>query len=167
MRCQCSHLVPWSNDSCDSVLNKLLPYNDIGCLWLILHFSRHLAHLQLFANSSLKRCPFRWQCPVSSPTTHHGWSLVKFNSFLLLLAEGPCMSIFVGLSPLKEFHCFLWSVINQSLTAFLVTPTEMLQVLWMDVHKQARKQRRTGTHEKQRDERAWLEGNSNLLRNKY
>jgi hypothetical protein len=35
------------------------------------------------------------------------------------------------------------------------------------VHKQARKQRRTGTHEKQRDERARLEGNSNLLRNKY
>jgi hypothetical protein len=35
------------------------------------------------------------------------------------------------------------------------------------VSKQARKQRRTGTHEKQRDERAWLEGNSNLLRNKY
>jgi hypothetical protein len=43
----------------------------------------------------------------------------------------------------------------------------LFSVLNSHSHKQARKQRGTGTHEKQRDERAWLERNSNLLKNKY
>jgi hypothetical protein len=38
---------------------------------------------------NLKRCPFRWQCPVSSPTTHLNWSLLGLNRSFVLLSEGP------------------------------------------------------------------------------
>jgi hypothetical protein len=33
-----SHSVPWSNDPCGKILNKLLPHNHIGYVWLILLF---------------------------------------------------------------------------------------------------------------------------------
>jgi hypothetical protein len=32
------HEVPWSNDQCDKILNKLLPHNHTGYVWLILPF---------------------------------------------------------------------------------------------------------------------------------
>jgi hypothetical protein len=51
--------------------------------------SRHLSQMGSSVNHNLKRCPFRWQCPVSSPTTHLSWSLFNFNRSLVLLAEGP------------------------------------------------------------------------------
>jgi hypothetical protein len=56
--------------------------------------SRHLSQMGSSVNPSLKRCPFRWQCPVSSPTTHLTWSLFNFNSFFVLLAEAPHISPF-------------------------------------------------------------------------
>jgi hypothetical protein len=55
-------------------------------------FSRHLLHLGLFVNSGLKRFPFRWKCPVRSPTTHCGIFLFNFNSHHVLLAEGSIPS---------------------------------------------------------------------------
>jgi hypothetical protein len=51
--------------------------------------SRHLSRMGSSVNPNLKRCPFRWQCPVSSPTTHLNWSLLSLNRSFVLLAEGP------------------------------------------------------------------------------
>jgi hypothetical protein len=48
---------------------------------------RHLLQIGSSVNSSLKRCPLRWQCPVNSPTTHLSWSLFNFNRSFVLLAE--------------------------------------------------------------------------------
>jgi hypothetical protein len=54
----------------------------------------------------LKRCPFRWQCPVSSPTTHLNCPLFNFNISFVLLAEGPDISPFACLSPVVGSQCF-------------------------------------------------------------
>jgi hypothetical protein len=51
-------------------------------------------HSMSSVNPILKRCPFRWQCPVSSPTTQLNWSLFNFNRSFVLLAEGPDISPF-------------------------------------------------------------------------
>jgi hypothetical protein len=51
--------------------------------------SRHLLQMGSSVNPNLKRFPFRWQCPVSSPTTHLNWSLLSLNRSFVLLAEGP------------------------------------------------------------------------------
>jgi hypothetical protein len=88
---------------------------------------RHLSQVELSVNFSLKRCPFRWQCPVSSLTTRLNWSLFNCNGSFFHLAEGPDISPFVCLSPVVDFQCFLWFLFIQSLTAFLATPTEMPQ----------------------------------------
>jgi hypothetical protein len=53
-----NQLVPWNNDQCDEILRKLLSLDHIVCVWLS-SFSRHLLHMGLFINPSLKRCPFR------------------------------------------------------------------------------------------------------------
>jgi hypothetical protein len=66
--------------------------------------SRHLLQVGSFINPNLKRCPFRWQCPVYSPTIHFSWSLFNFNRSLVLLAEGPGISSFAGLSPVMDSH---------------------------------------------------------------
>jgi hypothetical protein len=54
---------------------------------------RHLSHMDLFNNSNLKMCPFRWQYPVSSPVIHLCW--FQFNSYssLVLFVEDPCMFV--------------------------------------------------------------------------
>jgi hypothetical protein len=57
-------------------------------------FSRHSSEVGSFVNPSLKRCPFRCQCPVNSPTTHLNWSLFNFNRSFVLLAEGPRINPF-------------------------------------------------------------------------
>jgi hypothetical protein len=69
--------------------------------------SRHVSQVGSSVNPSLKRCPFRWQCPVSSPTTHLNWSLFSFNRSFVLLAEGPDISPFAYLSPVMNSQCFL------------------------------------------------------------
>jgi hypothetical protein len=89
--------------------------------------SRHLSQMGSLANPNLKRCPFRWQCPGSSPTTHLKWSLFNFNRSFVLLEEGPSMSPFASLSPVVDSQYSLWFLLVQSLTAFLATPTEIPQ----------------------------------------
>jgi hypothetical protein len=99
-------------------------------------FSKHLSQVGFSVNPILKRCPFRWQRPVSSPVTHRNWFLFNFNSSLVLLTEGPCRNPFACLSPVKDSQYFLWSLLVQSLTALLAVPTEMPQagsVLWTDL----------------------------------
>lgn len=39
-------------------------------------------------NSILNKCPFKRQCPVSSPGKCFSWLLFNLNSVLVLLAEG-------------------------------------------------------------------------------
>jgi hypothetical protein len=90
-------------------------------------YSRHLSRMGSSVNPNLKRCLFRWQCPVSSPTTHLNCSLLSLNRFFVLLAEGPCISPFVCLSPVKDSQYSLCFLLVQSLTAFLAIPTEMPQ----------------------------------------
>jgi hypothetical protein len=86
---------------------------------------RHLS--QVGSSVNPKRCPFRWQCPVNSPTIHLNWSLFNFNRSFVLLADGPDASPFACLSPVLDSHCFMWFLFVQSLTAFLATQTEMPQ----------------------------------------
>jgi hypothetical protein len=50
--------------------------------------SRHLSQMGSSVSPNLERCPFRWQCPVSSTTTHLNWSLLSLNRSFVLLAEG-------------------------------------------------------------------------------
>jgi hypothetical protein len=90
--------------------------------------TRHLSQAGSSVNPSLKRCPFRWQCPVNSPTTHLNWSLFKFNRSFVLLAECPCVSPSACLSPVvgSQFF-FLLFLFFQSLSACLATPIEMPQ----------------------------------------
>jgi hypothetical protein len=80
--------------------------------------SRHLSQMGSFINHILKRCPFRWQCPVYSLTIHLSWSLFRVNRSLVLLAEGPGISSFDCLSPVMDSHCLVCFLFNQLLTAF-------------------------------------------------
>jgi hypothetical protein len=91
-----SHLVPWGASSGDEILNKLWPHNHVGAV-ADSYSSRHLSQVGSSVSPSLKWCPFRWQCPVNSPTTHLNWSLFNFNRSFVLLVEGS------GISP---FACF-------------------------------------------------------------
>jgi hypothetical protein len=90
-------------------------------------FPKQLSQIGLSVNPVLKGCPFRRQCPWRSPATYCNWFPSKFKSSLVLLAEGPCVSPFTCLSPVTNSQCFLWSLLAQSLTAFLATTTEMPQ----------------------------------------
>jgi hypothetical protein len=57
---------------------------------------RHLSQVGSSVSPSFRRCPFRWQCPVSNPTTHLSWSLFSSNRSFVCLAEGldiPCKSL--------------------------------------------------------------------------
>jgi hypothetical protein len=40
---------------------------------------RHLSQVGSSISPSLKRCPLRWQCPVSNPSTHLSSSLFSLN----------------------------------------------------------------------------------------
>jgi hypothetical protein len=95
--------------------------------WVADSSSRHLSQVGSSVNPSLKRRPFRWQCPVNSPTIHLNCSLFNFNRYFVLLAEGPDISSFACLSPVVDSHCFLWFLFIRSLTALLATPIEMPQ----------------------------------------
>jgi hypothetical protein len=56
---------------------------------------RHFSQMGSSVNPNLERCPFRWQCPVNSPTIHLNWSLFNFNGSFVLLAEDPDISLVV------------------------------------------------------------------------
>jgi hypothetical protein len=61
-------------------------------VWLVLFLGTfHTWHYLLI---SVWKSVLLGDCPVISPTTHCSWCLFKFNSSLVLLAEGPCMSVF-------------------------------------------------------------------------
>jgi hypothetical protein len=92
-------------------------------------FSRHCSQVGLSVNSSLKRRPFRWQCPVNSPCNHLNWCLFNFNKSFFLQAEGPDVYPFACLSPVVASQCFSWFLFVQSLAAFLATPIEMPQAV--------------------------------------
>jgi hypothetical protein len=89
--------------------------------------SRHVSQVGSSVKPSFKRFPFRWQCPVNSPTNHLNWSLFNFKSFFILLSEGPGVRPFACLSPVVDSQCFLRLLFVQSLTAFLEIPIEMPQ----------------------------------------
>jgi hypothetical protein len=94
-------------------------------------FFRHLSQMGLYINSILKRCLFRWQCPV----THRNCLLFSFNSSLVLLTESPCRNPFGCLSPIKDSHYFLWSLFSpwQPSWQFLLKCVKLVQVLWTDI----------------------------------
>jgi hypothetical protein len=58
------------------------------------------AQVELLVNLNLKRCPFRWECSVSSPATHQSWFIFSFNSSLAPLADGPYRKLFACFSPI-------------------------------------------------------------------
>jgi hypothetical protein len=43
---------------------------------------------------NFKRCPHKWQCPVSSPVACLAWNLLIFGNLVVLLAEGPAKKLF-------------------------------------------------------------------------
>jgi hypothetical protein len=53
-------------------------------------------------NCNLKLCPFRWQCPLDSPTIPLNLSTFNFNRSVVLLTEGPDVSPFACLSPVMD-----------------------------------------------------------------
>ena len=53
------HSCPYLNTATASELQRTREVISIACL--------HLSHLGLSTSSIFNRCPFRWQCPVSSP----------------------------------------------------------------------------------------------------
>jgi hypothetical protein len=66
---------------------------------------RHLSQVGSSINPSLKRCPFRWQFPVSNPATHLNWSLFNLNRSFVLLAEGPDIKTdLLSLLPLHQVN---------------------------------------------------------------
>jgi hypothetical protein len=85
---------------------------------------------------SLKRCPFRWQCPVNSPTAHQGWFLFNFKSSFILLAEGPSISPIACLSPVMDSRYFC-NFCSSSPWPFSwqlqLRCRKVVQVLWTDV----------------------------------
>jgi hypothetical protein len=98
--------------------------------------SRHLSQVGSSINPSLKRCPFRWQCPVNSPTIHLNWSLFNFSRSFVPLAEGPDISSFACLSPVVDSHCFCdfcssspWQLSWQ----LQLRCHRLVQVLWTDI----------------------------------
>jgi hypothetical protein len=87
---------------------------------------RQLSQVGSFVNPSLKRCPFRWQCLVSSPTTHLSWSLFSFNRSFRSSGRGSWYKSLCLFESSCGFPVFFMISI-QSLTAFLATPVEMPQ----------------------------------------
>jgi hypothetical protein len=120
-----SHSVPWRSCPGDEVLNKQRPHNHIGYMWLIHLLLGTFRRWGRLSNLSLKRCLFRWQCPVNSRTVQFNWSLFNFNRSFFLLAEGPDIRPFACVSIVVDSHSFCWLLFVQSLIAFLVTPIEM------------------------------------------
>jgi hypothetical protein len=58
----------YNNYPCDEILDKLMPHDHMGCVWVIhLFFQTHL-HLKLFADPSLKNRPIVSRSPFSSTT---------------------------------------------------------------------------------------------------
>jgi hypothetical protein len=82
-------------------------------------FSRHLLQTGFSVSPSLKKCSFRRQCPVNSPTTHLNWSLFNVNRFFILLAEDPStyksLHLFEisELSPYGYIHLYIHKVFNE------------------------------------------------------
>jgi hypothetical protein len=46
-----------------------------------------LSHLELYTSPSLKRCPFKWQCPVSNPVIILSWSQLRLSNSPAFFAE--------------------------------------------------------------------------------
>jgi hypothetical protein len=69
--------------------------------------SRNRSQVGSSVNPNLKRCPFTWQCPVNSSTTHLNCSLFNVNRSFVLLAEGSSISLFACLSPVTDSQCFI------------------------------------------------------------
>jgi hypothetical protein len=97
---------------------------------------RHLSQVGSSISPSLKRCPLRWQCPVSNPTTHLSWSLSSLNRSFVRLAEGPDINPLACLSPVVDSQCFFYD-------SYLSSPwplswqlqlryRKLVQVIWTD-----------------------------------
>jgi hypothetical protein len=76
--------------------------------------SKHLSQVESSVNPSLKRYPFRWQCPVNSHTTHLNWFLFNFNRSSILLAEDPGISPFACLCPEVDSQRSPWPLVRNS-----------------------------------------------------
>jgi hypothetical protein len=81
------HLVPWNIGPGDGISNEIDPHIHTGYVWPFEFFPTPVICVWLLLSPSLKRCPFRWQCPVSCPTTHRSWFLFSFNNSFALLAK--------------------------------------------------------------------------------
>ena len=70
-------------DSCTSTISHLL------CNTLLKYPTvPHFQFTPRTMSPSISRCPFKWQCPVSSPIILLYWSLLKLSNSPGLLAEG-------------------------------------------------------------------------------
>jgi hypothetical protein len=96
--------------------------------------SRHHSQVGSSVTPSLKRCPFKWKCPVNSPTTHLNWSLFNFNRSLVLLAEDPSISPFACLSLVVDSQWFFYDLCSSSpwplSWQLQLRCRKLVQVLW-------------------------------------
>jgi hypothetical protein len=101
-------------------------------------FFSHLSQVGFLDNLDLKKCPFRWQCSVNSSVTHCNYFLFGFNSYLVLLVEGPCKKTLCMFESVKDYWYFLWSLSIpwQPSWQYLVKHHMLVQVLWKEVQIQ-------------------------------
>lgn len=86
----------------------------------------HLLHPGLSASPTLKKFPFKWQCPVSSPIIIPSWVLLKLSTTQALLAEGHLRKPLAFLCPWMDCphaSCFL-------IVQFLMTPLTTFVDMW-------------------------------------
>ena len=65
----------------------------------------HLSHPGLFTSPSSNRCPFKWQCLVSSPVSILTWFLLRLSNSPALSAEVFVRKPIACLCPCMDYQC--------------------------------------------------------------
>ena len=91
----------------------------------------HLLHSGLFTNCSLNRCPFNWQCPVSSHAIFLSRFLLNLNNSPTFFVEGFLIQPLACPFPHVDCQCS-WKVLQliQPQISPLATLAGILRVGW-------------------------------------
>jgi hypothetical protein len=98
-------------------------------------FLWHLLQVGLFISPSFNRCPFKRQCPTSTPVSCLNWFLLHPNGPTLLLVEDSQGSPLHFFCPGMDFQYSWWPLFIQSLTACLATLRyhKLVQILFINI----------------------------------
>jgi hypothetical protein len=92
--------------------------------------SRHLSQVGSSVNPSLKRCPFRWQCPVNSPTTQEN---CVSNQNLLTNAGAKQWQVYCLCFAFSLIFAYLWYIVCMS-TLLQIALSILHMKLWLYNH---------------------------------